>query len=139
MKLQKGVNMNNSAIQIVGNVATEIRFNTTPEGIPVASFRLAATERRFDKSTSRWIDGEVNWYTISCWRAMAENVAASVQKGDPLYVYGRLNVRTWERDDRSGTTLEVTAEILGHDLGRGTSTFSRMNKAVSDEISTAAA
>jgi single-strand DNA-binding protein len=70
---------------------------------------------------------------------MAENVSASVQKGDPLYVYGRLNVRTWERDDRSGTTLEVTAEILGHDLGRGTSTFSRMNKAVSDEISTAAA
>ncbi len=131
--------MSNSTIQVSGNVATEVRLNTTADGIPVASFRLAATERRFDKSTARWVDGDVNWYTISCWRAMAENVVASVQKGDPLYVYGRLNVRTWERDDRSGTTLEITPEIIGHDLGRGTSVFKRLNKSTADEISTAAA
>lgn len=131
--------MNNSTIQVVGNVATDIRFNTTPDGIPVASFRLAATERKFDKSTSRWVDGEVNWYTVSCWRALGENVAASIQKGDPVYVLGKLNVRTWEKEDRSGTTLDITAEVLGHDLGRGTAVFKRATKAVSDEIELPAA
>lgn len=131
--------MNNSTIQAIGNVATEIRFNTTPEGIPVASFRLAATERKFDRETSRWIDGDVNWYTVSCWRALAENVASSVQKGDPVFVLGRLNVRTWERDERSGTSVDITAEIVGHDLARGTSSFKRSTKQVSEEISTAAA
>jgi single-strand DNA-binding protein len=131
--------MNNSTIQIVGNVATDIRFNTTAEGIPVASFRLAATERKFDKTTARWVDGDVNWYTVSCWRALGENAAASIQKGDPVYVYGRLTVHSWERDDRSGTTLDVTAEVLGHDLGRGTAVFKRSGKANSDEIEAAVA
>ena len=131
--------MNNSVIQVVGNVATEVRFNTTAEGIPVANFRLAATERKFDKETSRWVDGEVNWYTVSCWRALAENVAASIQKGDPIFVTGRLNVRTWERDDRSGTTLDVTADVVGHDLSRGTSVFKRTSKAGAQEFGITAA
>ncbi len=131
--------MNNSTIQAIGNVATEIRFNTTPEGIPVASFRLAATERKFDRETSRWVDGEVNWYTVSCWRALAENVANSVQKGDPVVVIGRLNVRTWERDERSGTSVDITADIVGHDLARGTTSFKRSAKQSAQEFSTAAA
>ena len=131
--------MNNSTIQAVGNVATEVRFNTTPEGIPVASFRLAATERKFDRDTSRWVDGDVNWYTVSCWRALAENVASSIQKGDPVFVVGRLSVRTWERDDRSGTSIDITAELIGHDLARGTSTFKRSAKQIVEELSPAAA
>lgn len=131
--------MNNSVIQVVGNVATEVKFNTTAEGIPVANFRLAATERKFDKETSRWVDGEVNWYTVSCWRALAENVAASIQKGDPIFVTGRLNVRTWERDDRSGTTLDVTADVVGHDLSRGTSVFKRTSKSGAQEFGITAA
>ena len=131
--------MNNSVIQVIGNVATEVRFNTTADGIPVANFRLAATERKFDKETSRWVDGEVNWYTVSCWRALAENVAASIQKGDPIFVTGRLNVRTWERDDRSGTTLDVTADVVGHDLSRGTSDFKRTSKAGPQEFGITAA
>jgi single-strand DNA-binding protein len=131
--------MNNSTIQAIGNVATEIRFNTTPEGIPVASFRLAATERKFDRETSRWMDGEVNWYTVSCWRALAENVANSVQKGDPVVVIGRLNVRTWERDERSGTSVDITADIVGHDLARGTTSFKRSAKQSAQEFSTVAA
>ncbi len=131
--------MNNSTIQAIGNVATEIRLNTTPEGIPVASFRLAATERKFDRETSRWVDGEVNWYTVSCWRALAENVANSVQKGDPVVVIGRLNVRTWERDERSGTSVDITADIVGHDLARGTTSFKRSAKQSAQEFSTVAA
>lgn len=130
--------MNNSTIQVVGNVATDIRFSNTPDGIPVASFRLAATERKFDKESSRWVDGEATWYTVSCWRALAENVAVSVQKGDPIFVHGKLNMRTWEKEDRSGTTLDITAEIVGHDLGRGTATFARTVKANQPESSTVA-
>lgn len=131
--------MSNSSIQVIGNVASEIRFNSTAEGIPVASFRLAATERKFDRTQSRWVDGDVNWYTVSCWRALGENVAESINKGDPIFVVGRLNVRTWERDERSGTTLDITAELIGHDLSRGTAKFQRGIKVVSEESSTYAA
>ena len=131
--------MSNSLIQVIGNVASDVRFNSTAEGIPVASFRLAATERKFDRSQSRWVDGDVNWYTVSCWRALGENVTESINKGDPIFVVGRLNVRNWERDERSGTTLDITAELIGHDLSRGTAKFQRGIKVVSEESSTYAA
>ena len=66
-------------------------------------------------------------------------MAASIQKGDPIFVTGRLNVRTWERDDRSGTTLDVTADVVGHDLSRGTSDFKRTTKAGPQEFGITAA
>lgn len=131
--------MNSSYIQVFGNVATDIRFNTTPEGIPVASFRLAATERKFDRPSSRWVDGEVNWYSVSCWRALAENVTESIRKGDPVLVIGKLSIRTWEREDRAGTTIEITAETIGHDLARGTALFQRTGRPMTDEIGSAVA
>ena len=120
--------MNNSVVQVIGNVASDIRFNTTTYGVPVASFRLAATERKFDKETSRWVDGDVNWYTVSCWRSLAENVTESINKGEPVFVIGRLNLRSWERDEKRGTTMEITAEIVGHDLARGTASFRKATR-----------
>jgi len=115
---------------VTGNVATDIRFTTTGEGLPVASFRMAATERKFDKNTQRWIDGDVTWFSVVCWRHVAENVFASLRKGDPIFVSGRLTMREWERDGKSGSTLDITAEVIGHDLSRGTAQFERSRRPV---------
>ena len=113
---------------VTGNVATEPKFTTTTDGIPVASFRLAASERKFDRETNRWVDGSVTWYSVVCWRHVAENVASSLQKGDPVVIVGRLSLREWEQDGRAGSTLDLTADVIGHDLTRGTSTFARSRK-----------
>lgn len=131
--------MNNSTIQIVGNVANDIQFNTSSEGLPYANFRVASTERKLDKETSRWVDGDTSWFTVTCFRSLAENVVASIKKGDPVIVAGKLTVRTWEKEDRSGTSVEIIADLVGHDLARGTAMFSRNPKAVPVESSTVAA
>ena len=113
---------------VTGNVATEPKFTTTADGIPVTSFRLAASERKFDRETNRWVDGTVTWYSVVCWRHVAENAAASLQKGDPVVIVGRLALREWEQDGRAGSTLDLTADVIGHDLTRGTATFARNRK-----------
>ena len=113
---------------VTGNAATDIKLTTTAEGVPIASFRLAASERKFDKESGRWVDGQVTWYSVACWRHLAENVAASVRKGDPLVVVGRLHLREWEAEGRSGSTLDLTADVVGHDLSRGTATFERARR-----------
>jgi single-strand DNA-binding protein len=112
-------------ITITGLVATEPRHLVTGEGLPITSFRLASTQRRFDRSQERWIDGETNWYTITSFRQLAINSAGSVKKGERLVVTGRLRIREWENGERTGTTIDVEADALGHDLSWGTSTFSR--------------
>jgi single-strand DNA-binding protein len=48
-------------------------------------------------------------------------------------VSGRLKIRDWENTDRSGTTVEIEADNLGHDLFWGTSTFTRTLTSGTDE------
>ena len=112
-------------ITVTGLVATVPRHLVTTEGLPITSFRLASTQRRFDRSQERWIDGETNWYTITGFRQVAINVAASVKKGDRVVVTGKLKIRDWENGERTGTAVEIDAEALGHDLMWGSSTFAR--------------
>jgi len=112
-------------ITLTGLVATTPRHLVTSEGLPITSFRLASSQRRFDRSQERWIDGETNWYTITGFRQLAINAAASVKKGDRVVVVGRLKIRDWENGERSGTTIEIDADSLGHDLLWGSSAFIR--------------
>jgi single-strand DNA-binding protein len=117
--------VNETSVTMVGNVASEIRTNRTREGHTVSSFRLACTSRRFTR-TRGWVDGDTTFVTVVCWRHLAEHVASSFGKGEPVIVVGRLRVREWTADDgRSGKDVEVEAQTAGHDLGRGTSAFVR--------------
>lgn len=113
------------SITVTGLVATPPRHIVTSEGLPITSFRLASSQRRFDRSQERWVDGETNWYTITGFRQLAINTAASVKKGDRVVVVGRLKIRDWENGERSGTTIEIDADSLGHDLMWGSSAFIR--------------
>lgn len=113
------------AITVTGLVATTPRHLVTSEGLPITSFRLASTQRRYDRGAQKWIDGETNWYTVTTFRQLAINVVGSVNKGQRVVVSGKLRVRDWESGDRAGTTVEIDADALGHDLAWGTSVFTR--------------
>lgn len=113
------------SITLTGLVATSPRHLVTSEGLPITSFRLASTQRRFDRSQEKWIDGETNWYTITAFRQLAINGAGSISKGDRLIVTGRLRIRDWSNDERTGTNIDVEADAIGHDLSWGTAVYTR--------------
>lgn len=110
---------------VTGLVATSPRHLVTQEGLPITSFRLAASKRRFDKNKNSWVDGETNWFTITSFRQLAINSAQSITKGERIVVTGKLKVRDWDNGERTGTSVEIEADSLGHDLSWGTSQFSR--------------
>lgn len=110
---------------VSGLVATTPRHLVTQEGLPITSFRLASSKRRYDRSKKTWVDGETNWFTITSFRQLAINSASSVSKGDRILVCGKLKVRDWDNGERSGTSVEIEAESLGHDLVWGTTEFNR--------------
>jgi single-strand DNA-binding protein len=142
--------MNDIITTVIGNAVTDVSLRVTSSGTSVASFRIASNSRRFDKSTSSWIDQEPSYLSITAWSQLAENVALSVHKGQPLVVTGKLKVRQWQDADKSGTNVEIDAIAIGHDLNRGTSEFTKvkrvsefyeqdpwMNEAADTEISAA--
>lgn len=104
------------SITLTGIVATDPRHTVTAEGLAVTTFRLASGQRRFDRATNSWVDVDTNWYTVSTFRLLARNVARSVQKGQHVMLTGKLRLREWKTAERSGTTIEVVADSLGHDL-----------------------
>ena len=111
---------------LTGLVATTPRHLTTSDGLAITSFRMASSVRRFDRASNRWVDGDTNWYTVSSFRGLAVNSAESIQKGDRVIVSGKLRIRDWENTDRSGTTVEIEADTLGHDLTFGTASYKRL-------------
>jgi single-strand DNA-binding protein len=110
---------------ITGLVATTPRHLVSADGLPITSFRLASSNRRFDRATMEWVDGETNWYTITSFRTLAINTATSISKGDRIVVSGTLRIRDWDNGERVGTSVELEASNIGHDLAWGTSAFTR--------------
>jgi single-strand DNA-binding protein len=119
----------NDSITTTGVVATVPRHIVTSEGLAITSFRLAAIQRRLNRSTKAWENGETNWFTVTAFRQLAHNTAASVHKGDRVVVAGRLRVRRWEVEAKSGLVVEIDADTVGHDLNWGTAQWARSARA----------
>ena len=66
-----------------------------------------------------------NWYTVTAFRELAINASRSLNKGDRVVTSGRVKVRDWTTDERTGTSIEVEADSLGHDLLWGTSSYEK--------------
>jgi single-strand DNA-binding protein len=112
-------------IAVAGLVATTPRHLVTQDGLPITSFRLAASQRRFDREQNKWIDGDTNWFTVTGFRQLAINASSSVSKGDRIVVTGKLRVRDWDNGERAGTSVEIEADSIGHDLSWGSAKFTR--------------
>ncbi|MEO5920321.1 MAG: single-stranded DNA-binding protein [Pseudolysinimonas sp.] len=125
-------------ISVTGLVATTPKHVVTSTGLTVTTFRLASTQRRFDRAEQKWVDGETNWYTVATFRQLATNVDASLQKGQRVIVTGRLRVRDWAVDDKRGTNVEIDADAVGHDLSWGTTVFTRSTATAVAEADAAA-
>ncbi|WP_132099634.1 single-stranded DNA-binding protein [Curtobacterium sp. PhB146] len=72
---------------------------------------------------------------VTAFRSLASNVFKSLKKGDRIVVSGRVRIRTWERDGRGGTSVEIDADGIGHDLAWGISNWVRVPRQVNDTTS----
>ncbi len=120
-------------ITVGGMIATEPKHVVTREDLRITSFRLASQQRRYDRAQGKWVDAETNWFTVTAFRGLAENAEASLRKGDRVIVRGRLRVRGWTSGEKSGTTVEIEADAIGHDLAWGKSEFHRVPRGAAHE------
>lgn len=126
-------------ITLTGIVATPPRHIVTSEKLEITSFRLASPQRRFNRTEQKWEDADTNWYTVTAFRQLAANAIGSILKGQRVVVTGRLRIRDWQTDEKTGTTIEVDADAIGHDLTFGTSSFTRTPTAAAPDTAESAA
>lgn len=126
--------MYGTPITIVGNVVDDVINKPTVSGLSRTSFRVASTQRRKDNTTGQWMDGHKFFVNVTFWRESAENVALSVKKGDPVLVTGRIFSRQYVKDEANHVAYEVEPEAIGHDLSRGTSSFTKRRRGFSGSV-----
>ena len=108
-----------------GLVATTPRHLVTTDGLAITSFRLAASGYRLNRATGKMDDSQTNWFTVTTFGQLAITTASSIHKGERIIVTGGLRVRDWDNGERAGTSVEIEADTLAHDLSWGTSVFTR--------------
>lgn len=126
-------------LTIVGRVATDPIQSQTGSGVPVTNFRLASTHRRFDPATQAWTDGGTNWFSVAAFRQLGEHAKASLRTGDSVIVTGRLKIRNWESNGKHGTSVDIDAEAIGHDLRWGTTAYRPQSRASTGDTGTSSA
>lgn len=107
--------MSDADIRLIGNATRDVDLTFDQKGGGVAKFGVAVNKRV--KQGDDWVGGETSFYNVTCFGTQAENVAASIGKGDRVIVVGRIEQRSWTTDDgekRSG--YEVIADEVAPSL-----------------------
>lgn len=97
----------NKAI-IVGRLGQDPEVRYTPDGTAVANFSVATSEAWTDKQTGEKKE-RTEWHRIVAWRRLGEICGEYLSKGRQVYVEGKLQTRSWEKDGVTRYTTEIVA------------------------------
>jgi single-strand DNA-binding protein len=101
----------NKAI-LVGNVGKDPEVRYLEKNVAVANFTLATTERAFTMQNGTQVPERTEWHNIVAWRGLAELTEKYIRKGSQLYIEGKIQTRSWEKDGIKRYTTEIYAETI---------------------------
>ena len=121
--------MNDAIVTVIGFVAQDPHFQILKSGVSLASLRIGSTPRRYDREIGQWRDDDPMFLTVTCWRALADNLQqCELKRGDPVIVTGKLRVREYVKDGQPRLNAQIEATTVGHDLSRGVARFQRVGR-----------
>ncbi len=86
-----------NSVHIIGNVAADAEVHTFQSGAIKASFRVGVSESYKDKNTGEQRDS-TDWINVVCWGKQAEIAAQYVKKGMQIFVDGKMQTESWDKD-----------------------------------------
>jgi single-strand DNA-binding protein len=120
--------MSGNAVQLVGNVTRDPELRYTPTGQATATFGLAVNRRWQNRQTQAWEEA-TSFFDVVTWRELAENAAASLQRGSRVIVIGRMEQRSWEtQEGDKRSKVEVVADEVGPSLRWATAQVERTQR-----------
>ena len=97
---------------LIGNVGSDPDVRYLDRGVAIANFNLATTERGYTMQNGTQVPDKTDWHAIVLWRNLAEWAERNIRKGMKLYVEGKLQTRTWEKEGQRRQKTEVIAENI---------------------------
>src|SRR2546430_1502101 len=123
-------------LTVAGRLISDPVARTVSTGDKVCNFRMVAQERRLNRESQEWVDGDKLYVNVKCWRKLADNVTGSLFKGDQVLVHGRLYLNQYETaNGEPRQSIDLDARAVGPDLFWCRALLQRANRAdtTSDE------
>ena len=98
--------MSVNKVILIGNVGKEPDVKALDSGKKVANFPLATSERGYTLANGTQVPERTEWHNIVVWGGLAEVVERYVNKGDKLYLEGKIRTRNY--DDKQGIKRYMT-------------------------------
>lgn len=92
---------------VIGHIGGDVILRHTKGGKPVVNLSVATNERRKDGVE------QTTWHRAVLWDRLAEFASNRLNKGEPVYIEGRLSSNDWV--DQQGNRRTRT-EIVAHEL-----------------------
>jgi len=90
---------------VVGRLGADPELKTTPSGKAVCNFSVAT-----DEYAGKGQEKRTEWHRITVWAEQAEACSKYLRKGSEVYVQGRLQTRSWEKDGQKRYATDIVAE-----------------------------
>lgn len=120
--------MNLNKVMLIGRVTKDLELKSTKGGTNVLSFSLAINRTWTGKDGQK--QEEVEYVNCVFYGKTAQTIAKWVEKGQVLYVEGRLQTRKWEAKDGSA---RYTTEVIGDNCQFGSKPGGKNTVARGDE------
>jgi single-strand DNA-binding protein len=105
-------------VMLLGNLGADPELRVTPGGQAVLKLRLATNENYLDRNNVR--QERTEWHRITIWGRRAEALGKILTKGDMLFVEGRLQTSSYEKNGEKRYSTEVVAiNVVLPGTGRG--------------------
>ena len=96
---------------LVGHIGNKPEGRYTPSGTSTASFSLATNESWIDSENAK--QERTEWHNIIAWNKLADFATEYLQKGQLIYIEGRLQTRTYkDKDDIQRRITEIVSTII---------------------------
>jgi single-strand DNA-binding protein len=94
-------------VLLLGNLGADPELRVTPGGQAVLKLRLATTESYLDRSNTR--QERTEWHRITIWGKRGEALAKILGKGDRLFVEGRIQTSSYEKNGEKRYSTDIIA------------------------------
>jgi len=98
---------------LLGNVGKDPEVRYLDNGVSVANFTLATSERGYTAANGTQVPEKTEWHNIVAWRGLAQIAERFVRKGSQIYIEGKIRTRSY--DDNTGNKRYVT-EIFADNI-----------------------
>ena len=96
---------------LVGHIGNKPEGRYTPSGSSTASFSLATNESWIDSDNEK--QERTEWHNIIAWNKLADFATEYLQKGQLIYIEGKLQTRTYkDKKDVQHWKTEIVSNVI---------------------------